>query len=223
MRSVDFEFEKGRGETKDLFESDFIGQINTRDPKYKETWDEMAKEELRKYELGEWKREDGPPAKNYLRLRKAMDLARKFQPGNPSLPQKPFARDIRLEVIKLFEEKVLKRKAKPEERMRFRFFTAADGSKEGGANHSPMDKFHGSNAWLEYSDENGYLSFATFALLLRGENRDPQGRNIIVRKSELPDPYIEGEADKYDLAMKKFAEQVFQKMFGPEDAKKIRE
>jgi len=56
MRSVDFEFEKGRGETKDLFESDFIGQINTRDPKYKETWDEMAKEELRKYELGEWKR-----------------------------------------------------------------------------------------------------------------------------------------------------------------------
>ena len=192
-------------------------QINTQDPKYRQALAKAYQEELAEYKAGRWGKGEPPPEPGYLRFRKSMELARQFQPYDPpygpSNPDKPFGRDIRLEVIKLFEEFVFKRKAAPEERRRFQFFTGADKYNDGRnerRSDSPIDA-HGVDAWLEYTDENGETFIATFDLTRRRVvEKNKSGRDVMVQEQELGDPHLEPE--KYEASVEKLAQQAIRKM-----------
>src|SRR3989338_4148340 len=72
----------------------------------------------------------------------AMNLIRKFYRDDPMNPKKPFAAEFRKRVADFL---LL---SKPEELKGLRFYSAV-----GKKNVSPLDFFHGIDAWIEYRQE----------------------------------------------------------------------
>lgn len=188
-------FESSRGEqTGDLFEWQYIGQIKTDDPAYQAALEKIKKEEVA-----------GGMNPGYIRFKKALDLAKKFQPFDPSNPDKPFARDIRVALQDLLNLKT------EEEMDRVKFYTAAG---------SPLDKLHSVDAFIEYSDEKGNVSRATFDLTTNPNKRGYK-TDIVIQAEELPDPNLNEK--EYLEAIDGFAKRILPKMIVKElqEKKKI--
>lgn len=149
------------GYTGKIFEEDFVGSVK-KDENYKKALLEL-KEKTKKGE--------------YLRFEDALELAKKFQPWDPTNPTKNFARDIRLEVI---DQLGLE---KEEDMDKVKFYTSVG---------SPLDVFHGIDAFLEYTDKEGKTHRVTFDLSMNPAKEEYKA-DLIVK--ELADP--EHESEKY--------------------------
>ncbi|GEM_PF-902644 len=170
-------------QTGDIFEWQYIGQIDTKNPEYQKALEDVRHSESR---AG---MEDG-----YIRFRKAIDLAKKFQPYDPVNPDKHFARDIRIAVQDLLGLKT------EEEMDRVKFYTAVG---------SPLDKFHSVDAFIEYTDENGETVRATFDLTVN-PNKKGYKTDIVVQAQDLPDPNLNNE--EYIAAVEEYAKKILPKM-----------
>ena len=159
--------------TGNLFESQFIGEADTDNPKYRQALEKAKKEE-----------EKAGMKDGYIRFRKAMELARQSQTYDPTNPNKPFARDIRIAFQDLLKLET------PEEMDLVRFFTAVG---------TPLDKLHGVDGFLEYLDpKDRKRYFATFDLTANPQKRVYKSDIIVVEK-DLPDP---------DLRPKEYLEKI---------------
>ena len=170
-------------QTGDLFEWQYIGQIDAKNPEYQKALEEVRKSEAQNGEKN-----------GYVRFRKALDLAKKFQPYDPTNPDKHFARDIRIAVQDLLGLKT------EEEMNRVKFYTAVG---------SPLDKLHSVDAFIEYTDENGEIVRATFDLTVN-PNKQGYKTDIVVQANDLPDPNINEK--EYLDAINEFAKRILPKM-----------
>lgn len=112
----------------------------------------------------------------YVGFNDSVDLVKKFQPWDPSNPGKDFARDIRIEIIDRLNL------AKEEDMERVKFYTAVG---------SPLDVFHGVDAFLEYAGEEGEIYRVTFDLSLDPGKEEKHKADLVVK--ELSDPQTETE------------------------------
>lgn len=149
-----------RGYTGKMFEEDFVGSI----PKDAD------------YKTALLKLQEKSGKNGYVGFNDSVDLAKKFQPWDPSNPGKDFARDIRIEVIDRLNL------AKEEDMERVKFYTAVG---------SPLDVFHGVDAFLEYADEEGGIHRVTFDLSLDPGKEEKHKADLVVK--ELSDPQTETE------------------------------
>jgi len=168
-------------QTGHLFEWQFIGEVDTTSREYQK--------ELKK--LQEGAAEEGV-INGFIPREKAIELAKKFQPFDPTHPNKPFARDIRISLLDLMIGKNMITDSE-EDQDRVKFYTAVG---------TPLDKFHGTDAFIEFknSDDKKYL--ITFDLTVR-KNISKAKSDVIV--FELPDPNIEEEKIKYLASIEKYA------------------
>ncbi len=185
-----FSRERFSGETGDLFEHDFIGQVDTKSPEYQKALRETQLKEAKAGKTG-----------NYIRFRSALDLAKKFPAYDPTNPTKPFGRDIRVALQDLLKLET------PEDMDRLRFYTASG---------TPLDKFHGVDAFVEYTDKDGTIYRATFDLTINPQKQGYKS-DIIVQEKDLPDPNLHEK--EYLEAIERYAKEVLPKMI----AKKLQE
>lgn len=176
------------GLTGNLFEDQAIGIVKTQSPEYQKELSRIRQEEA----------EQG--MKNgYIRFRKAVELAKKFQPYDPTNPTKQFAKDLRIEVL----DKMIERgwiEETEEDQDRVKFYTASG---------TPLDTLHSADAFVEFQDKAGKLHRVTFDLTTN-PNKRAYKENIVVQ--ELPDPKLEEETEDYHVAIKNYAEQVIAKI-----------
>ena len=188
-------FESKFGQTGNLFEWQHIGEIDTKTPEYQK--------ELKK--LQEAAAEEG--AKNgFVPFEKALELARKFQPFDPTHPNKPFARDIRISLLDLMINKGLITETE-ENQDSVKFYTAIK---------TPLDTFHGIDGFIEFKDKDGKKYSATFDLTL---NSKKQGYKSDIIVTELPDPNLKEDKMRYLATIEQYA----QKALGVIEIKKSHE
>ncbi len=178
-----FNPEKSSGETGHLFEWQYIGEIDTKNPAYQKALQEAVSSEER-----------AGMTDGYIRFRKAMELVKKFQPYDPANPNKHFARDIRVELQDLLGLTT------EEEMDRVKFYTAVG---------SPLDKRHSVDAFIEYTDKSGETFRATFDLTTNPQ-KQAYKTDIVVQLKDLPDPNTNKK--EYNSAIKEFAGKILPKM-----------
>jgi hypothetical protein len=76
----------------------------------------------------------------YLPFEKAVELAREFQHGDPTNPEKNFANDLRLAIIERLEKRDF---LKLGDEDNVKFYSALG---------MPLDVFHGIDAFIEFTD-----------------------------------------------------------------------
>ncbi len=188
--------EKHSGQTGNLFEWQFIGEVDTANPGYRKELKKLQEEAAEKGKTG-----------GFISREQSLELAKKFQPYDPANPhEKPFARDIRVSLIDLMIIKGLITESE-EDKDRIKFYTA------GG---TPLDKFHGIDAFLEFEDKGGKKYLVTFDLSLN-PNKQKYKSDIIV--AELPDPNLEEDTMRYNAVIEQYA----QKALGAIEIKKSHE
>jgi len=190
-------YESKIGLTGNLFETEQIGTIDTGSPEYQKAL-RLAKEKEAKFG-----KEGG-----YLRFRTALELVKKFQPSDPTNPQKPFARELRIAL-----QDILKLET-PEDYDRVKFYTAVG---------TPLDIFHGVDAFVEFEKENPETKKvdvyrATFDFTTNPQKQGYKS-DIVVQEKDLPDPKL--EADDFLEAVHRFAEKAAEKIADQEQAGKI--
>lgn len=178
-----FNPEKSSGETGHLFEWQYIGEIDTKNPAYQKALSAAIDSEKK-----------AGMTDDYIRFRKALDLAKKFQPYDPANPDKHFARDIRIELQDLLGLTT------EEEMDRVKFYTAVG---------SPLDKRHSVDAFIEYTDETGETVRATFDLTTNPQ-KQAYKTDIVIQMKDLPDPNTDKKG--YNAAIKEFAKKILPKM-----------
>jgi len=88
-------------------------------------------------------RELGANEKGFLPFEKAVELAREFQPGDPTNPTTDFPNDLRLAIIERLEERGLLEANKEDS---VKFYSAIG---------MPLDIYHGVDAFIEVADNEG--------------------------------------------------------------------
>ncbi|MEK7452278.1 MAG: hypothetical protein AAB664_02980, partial [Patescibacteria group bacterium] len=122
----------------------------------------------------------------------AMELIRRFTVDNPTAPRKPFAIALRNRVAKLLHLST------PQDLKRLRYYTAV-GKKE----VSPLDFFHGVDAWIELLDtDTDIKSVVTIDATIRG-NKDDAKADLLVKN--LPD--VTKDNVMFDIMVNQFAER----------------
>jgi len=149
------------------FEYDVFGQVDIRNPAFKKA---MA--------------EAGADPRGYLKYRQAMELAKRFQPGDPQNPKKEFSRDLRIEVADLL--------GVPYESVAV--FTAVK---------TPLDVFHGVDGFLTVKVGNQEF-VVTMDASLRDKEPDEVKADVLVNR--LPDPNL--QEDEYITSVDQFSEIV---------------
>ncbi|MDO8430076.1 MAG: hypothetical protein Q7S73_01790 [bacterium] len=179
---------KGGESTGHLVEWQHIGKVDSENSKYQKALKEAQIEEAKKTgKSGE-----------YMRFRTAMELARQFSPYDPTNPDKPFARDIRIAFQDLLESAGA---LKEEDRDLVRFFTAVG---------TPLDKFHGVDGWLEYLDpKDRKRYFATFDFT-KNPNKQVYKSDIMVMEQDLPDRTL--ETKNYLEKIEEYAKEALKKI-----------
>lgn len=125
------------------------------------TTDKKYQAELR--ELG------GDLKTGYLPFQQALKLVKKFQPWDPTNPGKDFLKELRLEVIERL-------KLPPGQEDRVKVYTAL---------RSPLDKFHGIDAFVEFK-KNGQTEIATLDISLNPKKQEGYKADLII--DNVPDP-----------------------------------
>lgn len=184
-------------QTGGLFEWQFIGNVETDKPEYQKELQKLQEEAVKK-----------GATNGFIPREKAVELARKFQPYDPTNPGRKFhfARDIRISLLDLMINKGLINESE-EDQDRVKFYTAVN---------TPLDKFHGIDAFIEFEDKNGKKYTITFDLTLNSQKQAYKS-DIVV--SELPDPNLEEEKIKYLATIEQYA----QKAMGAIEIKKSHE
>jgi len=88
-------------------------------------------------------RELGADEQGFLPYEKAVELAREFQPSDPTNPAMDFPNDLRLAIIERLEERGL---LEPNNEDNVKFYSAVG---------MPLDIFHGVDAFVEVVGNNG--------------------------------------------------------------------
>ena len=147
-----------------LFEEELVGEADIKNPEYQKAL-KIAQEQ----EAKTLKKE------GYLRFRKALELAKKFQPGDPTNPRRPFGRELRIALQDLLNLKT------EEEMDRVKFYTAIG---------TPLDKIHGVDAFMEYEDLDKKIYRATFDFTTNPQKKVYKS-DIMVLEKELPDSQLD--------------------------------
>ncbi|HRY52648.1 MAG TPA: hypothetical protein P5089_02220 [Candidatus Portnoybacteria bacterium] len=149
------------------YEFDLLGEIKTEDSAYKK---ELAmlqeKAKARGYQ---------PKQANSLPFREAVELTKKFQPGDPTNPQKDFAREMRLA---LAERLGLESDA---EMNRLKFYTSVGG---------PLDA-HGIDGFFVFSyvDKEGRTKECAVSFdVTKNPNKDEAAKADLLIGGDVPDP-----------------------------------
>ncbi len=105
----------------------------------------------------------------YLKYHDSIELAKRFQPGSPDNPSKPFLRDILFGVQDVFDDLGLD--------VRVGAFTAVG---------SPLDKYHGADAFLTF-DVGGKEFIVTLDATLNPDKQQ-SGYKADLIIGDLPEP-----------------------------------
>ncbi|MBU4348163.1 hypothetical protein KJ671_01485 [Patescibacteria group bacterium] len=170
-------------QTGNLFEWQFIGEVDTNSYEYQKELYKLQKESA----------EEGVE-NDHIPYEKAVKLAKKFQPFDPTHPNKPFARDIRISLLDLMINKKLITESE-EDQDRIKFYTAVK---------TPLDIFHGIDAFIEFEDSNKKKHLVTFDLTINPQKIECKS-DIIV--TELPDPDLKEETLKYNATIERYAQK----------------
>ncbi len=168
---------KGRKQPGDyysgrMFERDFIGVVDVERPEYQAAYRAAVDEG------------------GYASYEHALRLAKRFQPYDPTNPTRPFAMDIRLELIDLLG-------IPPDQYDRVKFFTAV---------HTPFDHKHGVDGFLEVEDpKTRMVQRVTFDLSLN--RRKERKADILVRELPAPDDPDPSEANRYLAEVEAYAQE----------------
>lgn len=160
-----------------IYEHNLFGEVKTDSPSYKE--------EIRKCK---------PDSSGYIPFKCALEVVKKFQPGDPVNPSHEFANTIRIAVI---DELGIE---DPEQMEKIRFYTAVG---------SPLDHWHGVDAFIEVDFGNGKKEISTFNSSLR-QDRAVEDIKADILVGSLPDPE-ESEKEywkKIEEIAKKAAEKI---------------
>lgn len=152
---VDFAERSGK-----IHEAFLLGEVRREDPEYSRVLHEL-----------------GPDTKGYLPYRKALELAKRFQPldaetgkpQDPTNPPKAFPRELRIAIA---EKLGL---LKDEDMDRLRYYTTVG---------SPLDAFHGVDAVIELEGRvpREQSRVAPFDVTLRAELEKENAKAIVVRE-----------------------------------------
>jgi hypothetical protein len=127
-------------------------------------------------------RELGANERGFLPYEKAVELAREFQPSDPTNPETDFPNDLRIAIIERLEEKGL---LEPDKEDSVKFYSAIG---------MPLDIYHGVDAFIEVEDSEGNIYRVTL-----DETTNPkklaEGHKANLVFAPLPDA-VE-EQDKY--------------------------
>jgi hypothetical protein len=174
--------------TGNLFEAEQIGEVDTKNPEYQKALRAAQAQEAKVGKEG-----------GYIRFRAALELAKKFQPSDPTNPEKPFGRELRIAL-----QDILNLDA-PEDYDRVKFYTAVG---------TPLDKFHGVDAFVEFEKEDKETKRVDVYRATFDFTTNPQKQvyksDIVVQEKDLPDPKLESE--DFLKAVEGFAKQVAEKI-----------
>ncbi|MBI4437849.1 hypothetical protein HY631_02765 [Candidatus Uhrbacteria bacterium] len=133
--------------------------------------------------------------RGYVTYDRAMELVRRYSSEDPLNPKKPFARELRLAVLDElgFEEDA--------DTDRVKFYSAVG---------TPLDVFHGVDAWIELVTQRGRRHAVTLDVTMN-PGKETHKADVIVQA--IPDP-SEDE--------KGFLDAVYQ-IYGPEVAQRLRD
>lgn len=170
-------------QTGNLFEWQFIGEVDTNSREYQKELRRLQEEAAQK-----------GATQGHIPYEKALELAKRFQPFDPTHPNKPFARDIRISLLDLMINKGLITDSE-EDQDRIKFYTAVK---------TPLDTFHSVDAFVEFKDLDDKKYLVTFDLTLNPHKKEHRS-DIIVTK--LPDPNLDEEKIKYLATIEEYAQK----------------
>jgi len=169
--------------TGHLFEWQFIGEIDVKSHKYQKELKKLQEEAAKETK------------NNFIPFEKSMELAKKFQPFDPTHPNKPFARDIRISLLDLMINKgLIAENEKDQDRVKF--YTAVK---------TPLDIFHDIDAFIEFQDSDNKKYLITFDLTL---NPNKLGYKSDIVVADLPDPNLDEDKIRYLAAIEQYAQKV---------------
>ncbi len=123
--------------------------------------------------------------RGYVSYNKAMDFARQFSEKDPTDPEKPFANQLRSALIEELDLET------DEEMDRLKFYSAVG---------TPLDVFHGVDAWIEYVSPSGARVVVTIDVTLN-TNKSSHKADVIVQEipnmMEDKDKFLDEIYDKY--------------------------
>lgn len=113
--------------------------------------------------------------RGFLARESAMRLIRKYYRDDPTSPKKPFAAELRKQIGTFL------RLVEPEDWRRLKFYSAV-GKKE----VSPLDFFHGIDAWIEWTKKNERDPMVVTLDATMRESKDDAKADLLVKN--IPDP-----------------------------------
>ncbi|OHA06626.1 MAG: hypothetical protein A2934_00970 [Candidatus Sungbacteria bacterium RIFCSPLOWO2_01_FULL_47_10] len=160
------------------FEWDIFGSADIKNPEYQKELASMTK------------------PNGFVFFEQAKKLVKKFQSSDPRIPERPFARELRMEIIErlgFVEEKDMDR---------VKFYSAIG---------TPLDIWHGIDAFIEVEQEHGAPIVITLdATMLTKEEKRARGQEIkadvLVSKKDV---HIEDE-DELQSHIEKNADSVYE-------------
>ena len=129
----------------------------------------------------------------YVPRQQALELVKRFQPSSPTNPKKDFFREL---LIGVQDELGIDIKKNPDN---VRGFTAVG---------TPLDKFHGVDAFISYVDQNREYVVTLDATLRPDKLQDGYKADLMI--SDLPAP--EDNEDGYLEAVSTYAGQIAEKI-----------
>ncbi|MBI4457790.1 hypothetical protein HY633_02405 [Candidatus Uhrbacteria bacterium] len=161
------------------FEYDLFGQVDIRDPKYLV---ELAKATTDKQT-------------GYVPFRQAVDLAKKFQPGDPTNPKKDFLRELRIELV---------------DKLGLETEKDADAVKVFTAVKTPLDAFHGADAFVTFT-KNGKEILVTLDASLRKDKItgiDKSKADVLIGEMPMPEEDEDAYLQAIENVVDKIARQI---------------
>lgn len=169
------------------YEFDLLDEIKTEDPAYQKELAAFQKK------VKAWGYQ--PQQANSLPFREALELTKKFQPGDPTNPRKDFAREMRLALAE-------KLGLESDEQMnRLKYFTAVRG---------PLDA-HGIDGFFvfSYTDNEGRIKECAFSLdATKNPSKDEPPKADVLIGGDVPDPSDDNfNEDEYLKKIDEYAAQ----------------
>jgi len=138
----------------------------------------------------------GKSAGEYVPYSRAVELVRASQKGDPTNPDRPLAKDLRIGVIEALEERGV---LKPGEEDRVKYFTAVG---------THLDVFHKTDAFIEFENpKTRHRDMVTLDISLKsGDVKRDEGARADVILTDVPDP--DTEEDAYLIKVDELAERI---------------
>ena len=127
------------------FEDLMVGRVDINNPQHRKEWLILRDKCANKGKTN-----------NYVGFDDGVELAKKFQPYDPTNPNKPFARDIRIELMDILQKNGLITFS-DEDQDRIKFYTLVD---------TGVDKMSGIDSILEFKSLSGKIYPVNFDLTI---------------------------------------------------------